>query len=290
MQAVIGKREQLSERHYNTAPKEFDAGRDLPEGFMDFVLPFHQRLTPRQQEFIQKLVAARLAADCMGVPTILVASTDANGAGLLTSDIDERDREFLTGGRTVEGFFHVREGLEQVIARGLAYAPYADMIWCETSEPNLEEARRFAEAIHAKFPGKLLAYNCSPSFNWKKKLDDCQIARFQRALAALGYKFQFITLAGFHALNLSMFELASDYRERAMTAYSVLQEREFEREQRDGYRAVKHQAFVGTGYFDAVSQVISGGTSSTTALNGSTEAEQFAAETKATLAEVAVSG
>ncbi|HEY0323416.1 MAG TPA: hypothetical protein VGC66_20835 [Pyrinomonadaceae bacterium] len=280
----------MSERHYNTAPKEFDAGRDLPEGFMDFVLPFHQRLTPRQQEFIQKLVAARLAADCMGVPTILVASTDANGAGLLTSDIDERDREFLTGGRTVEGFFHVREGLEQVIARGLAYAPYADMIWCETSEPNLEEARRFAEAIHAKFPGKLLAYNCSPSFNWKKKLDDCQIARFQRALAALGYKFQFITLAGFHALNLSMFELASDYRERAMTAYSVLQEREFEREQRDGYRAVKHQAFVGTGYFDAVSQVISGGTSSTTALNGSTEAEQFAAETKATLAEVAVSG
>jgi isocitrate lyase len=228
------------------------------------------------QEFIQKLVAARLAADCMGVPTILIARTDANGAGLLTSDIDERDRPFLTGERTIEGFFHVREGLEQAIARGLAYAPYADMIWCETSQPNLEEARQFAEAIHAEYPGKLLAYNCSPSFNWKKMLDDEAIAQFQRELGELGYRFQFITLAGFHALNLSMFELALDYRDRGMTAYSLLQEREFELEREAGYRAVKHQAFVGTGYFDQVAQAISCGTSSTTALGGSTEEEQFA--------------
>ncbi len=228
-------------------------------------------------EFIQKLVAARLAADVMGVPTILIARTDANGAGLLTSDIDERDRPFLTGGRTAEGFFAVQAGLDQAIARGLAYAPYADMIWCETSEPNLEEAGRFAHAIHAQYPGKLLAYNCSPSFNWKKKLDEHTIAKFQKELALMGYKFQFITLAGFHALNLSMFELADAYREKGMTAYARLQEVEFERESSNGYRGVKHQAFVGTGYFDAVAQAITGGTSSTTALTGSTEEEQFQA-------------
>ena len=227
------------------------------------------------QEFIQKLIAARLAADVMGVPTILVARTDANGAGLLTSDIDERDRPFLTGGRTAEGFFEVKQGIDQAIARGLAYAPYADMIWCETSEPNLEEAGRFAHAIHAQYPGKLLAYNCSPSFNWKKKLDEHTIAKFQKELALMGYKFQFITLAGFHALNLGMFELAQGYRDSGMTAYARLQEIEFEREADSGYRAVKHQAFVGTGYFDALAQAISGGTSSTTALSGSTEEEQF---------------
>lgn len=228
-------------------------------------------------EAIQKLVAARLAADVMGVPTLIVARTDANGAGLLTSDIDERDREFLTGGRTIEGFFEVRSGLNQAIARGLAYAPYADLVWCETSSPNLEEARAFATAIHERYPGKLLAYNCSPSFNWKKKLGEETIACFQAELAGMGYKFQFITLAGFHALNLSMFELASEYRETGMTAYSQLQEREFARESDSGYRAVKHQAFVGTGYFDAVAQAISSGTSSVTALSGSTEEEQFAA-------------
>jgi isocitrate lyase len=227
------------------------------------------------QEFIQKLIAARLAADIMGVPTILIARTDANGAGLVTSDIDERDRPFLTGGRTSEGFFAVKEGLDQAIARGLAYAPYADMIWCETSEPNLAEAARFAHAIHEQYPGKLLAYNCSPSFNWKKKLDENTIAKFQMELALMGYKFQFITLAGFHALNLGMFELAQAYRETGMTAYSRLQEVEFEREADSGYRGVKHQAFVGTGYFDAVAQAIAGGTSSTTALAGSTEEEQF---------------
>jgi isocitrate lyase len=227
------------------------------------------------QEFIQKLIAARLAADIMGVPTILIARTDANGASLVTSDIDERDRPFLTGGRTSEGFFTVKEGLDQAIARGLAYAPYADMIWCETSEPNLAEAARFAHAIHEQYPGKLLAYNCSPSFNWKKKLDENTIAKFQMELALMGYKFQFITLAGFHALNLGMFELAQAYRETGMTAYSRLQEVEFEREADSGYRGVKHQAFVGTGYFDAVAQAIAGGTSSTTALTGSTEEEQF---------------
>jgi isocitrate lyase len=226
-------------------------------------------------EAIQKLVAARLAADVMGVPTLIVARTDANGAGLLTSDVDERDREFLTGGRTVEGFFEVRSGLNQAISRALAYAPYADLVWCETSSPNLEEARAFAEAIHERYPGKLLAYNCSPSFNWKKKLGEETIARFQTELASMGYKFQFITLAGFHALNLSMFELAREYRETGMTAYSQLQEREFARESDSGYRAVKHQAFVGTGYFDAVAQAISSGTSSVTALSGSTEEEQF---------------
>ena len=226
-------------------------------------------------EAIQKLVAARLAADVMGVPTLIIARTDANGAGLLTSDIDERDKPFLTGERTVEGFFGVESGLRQAIARGLSYAPYADLVWCETSSPNLEEARRFAEAIHAEYPGKLLAYNCSPSFNWKKKLDADAIARFQTELAAMGYKFQFITLAGFHALNLSMFELAEEYKRTGMTAYSRLQEREFEREHDSGYRAVKHQSFVGTGYFDALAQAISSGTSSTTALSGSTEEEQF---------------
>ena len=229
------------------------------------------------QEFIQKLIAARLAADVMGVPTILVARTDANGAGLITSDIDERDHAFLTGNRTTEGFFSVRAGLDQAIARGLAYAPYADMVWCETSEPNLEEASRFAHAIHAQYPGKLLAYNCSPSFNWKKKLDDHTIAKFQKELALMGYKFQFITLAGFHALNLAMFELAQDYRDAGMSAYAKLQATEFEREADSDYRAVKHQAFVGAGYFDTIAQIVAGGNSSTTALTGSTEEEQFTA-------------
>jgi len=226
-------------------------------------------------EAIQKLVAARLAADAMGVPTLIMARTDANGAHLLTTDLDERDHPFLTGERTAEGFFRIRGGLESAIARGVAYAPYADLVWCETSEPNLEEARRFAQAIHAHYPGKLLAYNCSPSFNWKKKLDDATIARFQRELAGMGYKFQFITLAGFHALNLSMFELARGYKLAGMTAYVRLQEKEFSREHEHGYEAVKHQRFVGTGYFDLVTQVVTGGTSSTKALEGSTEAEQF---------------
>jgi len=227
-------------------------------------------------EAIQKLVAARLAADVLGVPALIMARTDANSAHLLTSDIDPADREFLTGERTSEGFFRIRGGLDSAIARGLAYAPYADLLWCETSEPNVEEARRFAQAIHAKFPGKLLAYNCSPSFNWKKKLDDKTIANFQFELAKMGYKFQFVTLAGFHALNLSMFELARGYKDSGMTAYSRLQEKEFSREAEYGYQAVKHQRFVGTGYFDALTQVIAGGVSSTTALNGSTEQEQFA--------------
>ena len=227
-------------------------------------------------EAIQKLVAARLAADVLGVPTLLMARTDADSAHLLTSDIDPRDREFLTGKRTAEGFFRIRGGLKAAIARGLAYAPYVEMLWCETSEPNLEEAREFAEGIHAKFPGKMLAYNCSPSFNWKKKLDDKTIAIFQAELARMGYKFQFVTLAGFHALNLSMFELARGYRDNGMTAYSRLQEKEFAREAQYGYEAVKHQRFVGTGYFDALTQVIAGGVASTTALEGSTEQAQFA--------------
>ena len=235
-------------------------------------------------EAIQKLVAARLASDCLGVPTLIMARTDANSAYLLTSDTDPRDREFLSGNRTAEGFFCIRGGLDSAIARGLAYAPYADLIWCETSEPNLEEARHFAAAIHAKYPGKMLAYNCSPSFNWKKKLDDATIARFQTELAAMGYKFQFITLAGFHALNLSMFELARAYKTSGMSAYSRLQEKEFGSAEEHGYEAVKHQRFVGTGYFDTVTQVIAGGTSSTTALAGSTEAEQFAAGEKEELA------
>jgi isocitrate lyase len=227
-------------------------------------------------EAIQKLVAARLAADVLGVPTLIMARTDADSAHLLTSDVDPRDREFLTGERTPEGFYGIRGGIESAIARALAYAPYVELIWCETSHPDLEEARQFADAVHAKFPDKMLAYNCSPSFNWKKKLDDATIARFQTELAAMGYKFQFITLAGFHALNLSMFELARGYKLTGMTAYSRLQEKEFSREYQHGYEAVKHQRFVGTGYFDAVTQVIAGGTSSVTALAGSTEAEQFA--------------
>src|SRR5712675_299222 len=226
-------------------------------------------------EAIQKLVAARLAADVLGVATLVMARTDANSAHLLTSDIDARDREFCTGERTAEGFFSIRGGLDSAIARGLAYAPYADLIWCETSEPNIEEARRFAEAIHEKYPQKMLAYNCSPSFNWRKKLDEASIARFQPELASMGYKFQFVTLAGFHALNLSMFELARRYRETGMAAYSNMQEKEFASEREHGYQAVKHQRFVGTGYFDQVQQVISGGLSSTTALAGSTESEQF---------------
>jgi len=226
-------------------------------------------------EAVQKLVAARLAADVMGVPTLVMARTDADSAQLLTSDIDMRDRKFCTGERTAEGFFRIRGGIESAIARGLAYAPYADLIWCETSHPDLEEARQFAEAIHAKYPEKMLAYNCSPSFNWRKKLDEETIARFQPELARMGYKFQFVTLAGFHALNLSMFELARGYNFSGMTAYSRLQEKEFRSETQYGYEAVKHQRFVGTGYFDQVQQVISGGVASTTALNGSTEAEQF---------------
>lgn len=226
------------------------------------------------QAAVRNLISARFAADVMGVPTIIVARTDANGAFLITSDIDEADQPFLTGERTPEGFFRLRGGLDAAIARGLAYAPYADLIWCETSEPNLEEARRFAEAIHEKFPGKLLAYNCSPSFNWKKKLDEESIARFQEELGEMGYKFQFVTLAGFHALNYGMFELARGYRDRGMAAYSELQQAEFASEVH-GYTATRHQREVGTGYFDEIAQVISGGTSSTTALSGSTEEEQF---------------
>src|SRR5579863_2833017 len=229
-------------------------------------------------EAIQKLVAARLAADVMGIPTLVMARTDADSANLLTSDIDARDRAFCTGERTPEGFFRIRGGIESAIARGLAYAPYADLIWCETSHPDLEEARQFADAIHAQHPGKMLAYNCSPSFNWRKNLDEATIARFQPELARMGYKFQFVTLAGFHALNLSMFELARGYKLAGMTAYSRLQEKEFSRESQYGYQAVKHQRFVGTGYFDRVQQVISGGLASTTALNGSTESEQFAGQ------------
>ncbi len=224
--------------------------------------------------FIRTLVAARLAADVSNVPTLVIARTDANGANLLTSDIDERDREFTTGERTSDGFFRVRSGIEQAISRGLAYAPYADLVWCETSTPDLAEARRFAEAIHARFPGKMLAYNCSPSFNWKRNLDDATIATFQRELGAMGYKFQFVTLAGFHALNHSMYQLARGYQARGMAAYSELQQAEFAAEA-EGYTAVKHQREVGTGYFDRVSQVISAGQSSTLAMSGSTEAAQF---------------
>ncbi len=225
--------------------------------------------------FIRTLIAARLAADIMGTPTILVARTDAQSATLLTSDIDEADRPFiLDGERTMEGFFRIRNGNDYTLARGLAYAPYADLIWCETSTPDLAQAKEFADGIRGKFPGKMLAYNCSPSFNWKKHLDDATIARFQRELGAMGYKFQFVTLAGFHALNHSMFNLASGYRDHGMSAYSRLQEAEFASE-KDGYSATKHQREVGTGYFDAVTQVISGGQASTTALKGSTEAAQF---------------
>ncbi|PTL38310.1 isocitrate lyase [Alkalicoccus saliphilus] len=226
------------------------------------------------QVAVRNLVSARLAADVMGVPTIIIARTDANAANLITSDVDEYDHPFLTGERTAEGFFRTNDGIDQAISRGLAYAPVADLIWCETSEPNLEEAKKFADAIHEKFPGKMLAYNCSPSFNWKAKLDDETIAKFQKELGKMGYKFQFVTLAGFHALNHSMFELAHDYKDNGMAAYSKLQQAEFASEDK-GYTATRHQREVGTGYFDEVSQVISGGTSSTLALSGSTETSQF---------------
>jgi isocitrate lyase len=232
-------------------------------------------LVPTSQ-FLRTLKAARLAADVLNVPTVLIARTDANSALLLTSDVDTRDRPFCLGERTPEGFHGVTGGLDMAIDRGLSYAPYADLIWCETSEPDLAEARCFAEAIHEGFPNKLLAYNCSPSFNWKKKLDDTAIARFQRELGAMGYKFQFITLAGFHTLNLSMFELACGYRQAGMMAYAQLQETEFQRQADSGYHAVKHQRFVGTSYFDQVQQCIAHGEASTTALAGSTEEQQFA--------------
>jgi isocitrate/methylisocitrate lyase len=225
-------------------------------------------------QFVRTLTAARLAADVCGVPSVVVARTDALSAKLLTSDVDERDRAFVTGTRTSEGFFEVRDGLEPVIVRSLAYAPYADVLWFETSTPDMGEAREFAEAIHAEFPDKLLSYNCSPSFNWRKHLSDDEIASFQRELGAMGYKFQFVTLAGFHAINASMYELARGYAEEGMTAYVRLQEREFELEEQ-GYTATRHQREVGAGYFDQVAQVISGGTSSTLALKGSTEEAQF---------------
>jgi isocitrate lyase len=230
-------------------------------------------LVPTSQ-FLRTLIAARLAADVMDVPTLVIARTDADSAKLLTSDVDPRDKAFCTGERTPEGFYRINCGIEMAIARGLAYAPYADLIWCETSTPDLHEAKQFADGIHAKFPGKMLAYNCSPSFNWKKHLDDATIAKFQRELGAMGFKFQFVTLAGFHTLNYGMFELAKDYRSEGMAAYSRLQQDEFSAE-RDGYTATKHQREVGTGYFDEVAQVISGGTSSTVALKESTETEQF---------------
>jgi isocitrate lyase len=226
-------------------------------------------------EAIAKLVAARLAADTCGVPTVLVARTDAESANLLTADVDERDRQFIENkGRTSEGFFYVNAGLDQAVARGLAYAPYADLIWCETGTPDLHEAKVFSEAIHKKFPDKMLAYNCSPSFNWKKKLDDATIAKFQRELGAMGYKFQFITLAGFHALNYSMFQLARGYKASQMAAYVQLQEQEFAAE-KDGYTATKHQREVGAGYFDDVTQTVTAGQSSVTAMKGSTEEAQF---------------
>jgi isocitrate lyase len=227
------------------------------------------------QEAISKLVAARLAADVCGVPTVLCARTDANGANLLTSDVDQRDRPFLTGERTEEGFFRIHGGLGCAIARGLAFAPYCDLIWCETAHPDLTEARQFAEAIRAAYPDKLLAYNCSPSFNWRLNLDDRTIARFQHELGAMGYKYQFVTLAGFHALNLGMFQLALGYREQGMAAYAQLQDEEFAAERDHGYRAVKHQKFVGTGFFDKLMTTISSGHTSVTALDGSTEEEQF---------------
>lgn len=226
------------------------------------------------QNAVRNLTAARLAADVLGVPTVIIARTDADAADMVTSDIDPVDQKFITGERTPEGFFRTKAGIEQAIARGLAYAPYADLIWCETSTPNLDEAKQFAEAIHAQFPDKLLAYNCSPSFNWKAALSDEEIAEYQRELGKLGYKFQFVTLAGFHALNHSMFELAHDYKDNGMAAYSKLQQAEFGSEDK-GYTATRHQREVGTGYFDDVTQVISGGTSSTTAMTGSTEEAQF---------------
>ena len=226
------------------------------------------------QEAVQKLAAARLASDIYNTPTVLLARTDAEAANLLTSDIDERDREFTTGERTSEGFYRVKNGIDQAISRGLAYAPYADLVWCETGVPDLDFAKKFAEALKKEHPEQLLAYNCSPSFNWKKNLDDAQIAKFQKELGSMGYKFQFITLAGFHALNYSMFELSKGYNAEQMTAYVKLQEAEFAAE-KDGYTATKHQREVGTGYFDSVTQVITGGSSSVTALTGSTEEEQF---------------
>jgi isocitrate lyase len=227
------------------------------------------------REAIQKLTAARLAADVLNVPTVLIARTDAHSAHLITSDCDPADHPFLTGTRTVEGFYTMRGGLDPAIARGISYAPFADMIWCETSEPNVEEAEEFAAAIHSSFPGKLLAYNCSPSFNWKSKLSVSEIAEFQHKLGQMGYRFQFVTLAGFHALNLSMFELARDYARTGMLAYSQLQQSEFDQAELSGYAAVKHQHFVGTSYFDQVATVISAGNTSTCALPGSTEEEQF---------------
>ncbi len=223
---------------------------------------------------VRNLISARLAADVMGVPTVIVARTDADGADLITSDVDPADGEFLTGERTMEGFYRTRAGIDQAIARGLAYAPYADVVWCETSKPDLAQAKKFAEAIHAQFPGKLLAYNCSPSFNWRKNLSDEDIATFQEQIGEMGYKFQFITLAGFHSLNYSMFQLANGYKARGMTAYSELQEAEFDAEEQ-GYTATKHQREVGAGYFDEVAQVVAGGAASTTALTGSTEEAQF---------------
>jgi len=231
-------------------------------------------LIPASQ-FIRNLKAARLAADVMGVPTIIIARTDANSAKLLTTDLDDEDNEFITDkNRTVEGFYNITGGIDMAISRGLRYAPYADLLWCETSRPNIEEARKFADAIHSRYPGKLLAYNCSPSFNWKKHLDDDTISIFQKELGKMGYKFQFVTLAGFHALNYSMFDLASSYRESGMSAYVALQQQEFSAESM-GYTATKHQREVGTGYFDAVKNMITGGESSTLALKESTEAEQF---------------
>ena len=226
------------------------------------------------QNAIRNLISARFAADVMGTSTIIVARTDANAADLITNDVDEYDAPFITGERTLEGFFRTKAGIDQAISRGLAYAPYADLIWCETSEPNISEAKQFAAAIHEKYPNKLLAYNCSPSFNWKSKLSDAEIARFQKELGEMGYKFQFVTLAGFHALNHSMFDLARKYKNEGMAAYSELQQAEFASE-KHGYSATRHQREVGTGYFDEVAQVISGGTSSTGALKGSTEEQQF---------------
>lgn len=226
------------------------------------------------KEFIAKLIAARLAADVCNVPTILIARTDAGSAGLLTSDIDDYDKPFLTGQRTVEGFYHVKSGLEQAISRGLAYAPYADLLWFETSTPDLDEAREFAKRIHQIYPNKMLAYNCSPSFNWKKKLTDSEIEKFQIELGKMGYKFQFVTLSGFHSLNYSMFKLAQDYKDSGMAAYARLQENEF-KEEINGYEAIKHQEFVGTKYFDKINEIIFNGQSSVNALKGSTEEEQF---------------
>jgi isocitrate lyase len=228
------------------------------------------------REFVQKLISARLAADVTDIPTVLIARTDANSAKLLTSDVDPYDHPFIEGQeRTFEGFYQIKQGIDCAVARGLAYAPYCDVIWCETSKPDLDEARKFAEGIHAQYPGKLLAYNCSPSFNWRQNLDSATIATFQRELGAMGYKFQFVTLAGFHSLNASMFELAVGYKKDGMAAYTELQEKEFELERTQGYHAVKHQSFVGAGYFDEIQKIITGGEAATTAMDGSTEEAQF---------------